>query len=255
MSKRSELLESIATTIADYRAGEIDVPTPDHVDRWIKQFDRNVQVAMLAEFAHVFEQIYVSKVMVREFLSTLVVNKKITGDDPYTFWENVRFLNIQGGGNSQKEMLEMFDRVLRKECDLDLQECGKNSRTFLYLDDAIFSGNRVRLDLSSWIKEEAPTKAELHVVVIALHAGGHYYASTALKKAARNVGKNIKVTWWRCVYIEDRKSNINTSNVLRPTSLPQDGRTQAYVEMLKNAGYPPTLRQAGIMGNETIFSS
>jgi hypothetical protein len=33
-----KLLESIATTIADYRAGEIDAPTKEHVKRWVEQF-------------------------------------------------------------------------------------------------------------------------------------------------------------------------------------------------------------------------
>ena len=36
MTKRNRLLESIAGTIADYRAGEIAVPTPQHVERWIE---------------------------------------------------------------------------------------------------------------------------------------------------------------------------------------------------------------------------
>jgi len=39
MSERSDLLKSIANTIKDYRAGEIAEATPEHVDRWVKQFD------------------------------------------------------------------------------------------------------------------------------------------------------------------------------------------------------------------------
>jgi hypothetical protein len=255
MSKRDQLLQSIAKRIADYRAGEIDAPTPDHVDRWINQFDKAAQLAMLGEFDHIFEQTYFPKPRVEKFLSHLMMNEKIAGANPCDFWKDVRFLDIQGGGNSQKEMLEMFGVVLRKACRLDLEDCGEDSGTFLYLDDAIFSGNRIRHDLSSWIETDAPNEADVHVVVIALHAGGQYYASGALNNAARDAGKKIGVTWWRCIEIEDRKTYTNTSDVLRPASLPEDELTGEYVETLKDAGYPPVLRQAGRMGSDTIFSS
>jgi hypothetical protein len=33
MAERDDLLASIASTIRDYRAGEIAEPTPEHVDR------------------------------------------------------------------------------------------------------------------------------------------------------------------------------------------------------------------------------
>ena len=105
MSKRSRLLESIAKTIADYRAGEIDPPTVDHVEAWIGQFDKGAQEPMLAELDHVLERTYIPKTVVQEFLASLVKNKKLAGADPCSFWEDVGFLDIQGGGNSQREML------------------------------------------------------------------------------------------------------------------------------------------------------
>ena len=43
MSQRNELLASIANTIQDYRGGSIPQPIPDHVERWVQQFDANNQ--------------------------------------------------------------------------------------------------------------------------------------------------------------------------------------------------------------------
>lgn len=86
MSKRSQLLESIAETIVDYREGEIEAPTPKHVDTWVKQFDRELQKLMLAELDHVFKRTYFSKKNVETFLGGLVKNKKLVGDDPCSFW-------------------------------------------------------------------------------------------------------------------------------------------------------------------------
>jgi hypothetical protein len=55
---RQRLLQSIAMKISDYRQGEIAVPTEEHVDRWIRQFEPAVQEPMLAEMDHVLRQSY-----------------------------------------------------------------------------------------------------------------------------------------------------------------------------------------------------
>ncbi len=252
MSKRNELLESIAETIADYREGEVQRPTPQHVDTWVKQFDRDVQKPMLTELDHVLKHTYFSKENVNEFLAALVKNEKLAGDDPCSFWEDVEFLRIQGGGNSQREMLAMFDGILEDECGVKTEDCGETPTAYLYLDDAIFTGNRVRTDLGSWIEDDAPAEAKVHVVTIALHRGGQYFASTKIKESTKKAGKKIDVIWWRCIEIEDRKRYIDSSDVLRPTCIPDDAEVQAYASSLK---YKPVLRTPGSVGEIGIFSS
>ena len=44
MAERDDLLASIAATTADYREGDLAAPTPEHVERWINQFDAAVQL-------------------------------------------------------------------------------------------------------------------------------------------------------------------------------------------------------------------
>ncbi|MCK8600138.1 phosphoribosyltransferase-like protein [Desulfoferrobacter suflitae] len=252
MSARSRLLESIAETIADYREGEVPKPTPEHVEKWVEQFDREVQKPILAELDHVLNKTYFSKEKVKDFLTTVVRGEKLAGDDPCSFWENVEFLRIQGGGNSQREMLAMFDAILEEEFGITTDDCGEKPVVFLYLDDAIFTGNRVRTDLVSWIESDAPDDAELKIVTIALHRGGQYYARTKIEESIAAVRKNIKVEWWRRFEIEDRKYNIYTSDVLRPTCIPEDADVQAYVSSMK---YQPVLRKPGNIGEKRIFSS
>jgi len=113
MSNRTLLLKSIADTIADYRAGDIATATPAHVERWIKQFDVSVQEPILAELNHVLGQTYMPKRKVEKFLSNLVKSKKVAGDDPCAFWKDSKFLDIQQGGNSQHDMLELFGAALK----------------------------------------------------------------------------------------------------------------------------------------------
>lgn len=252
MKERQTLLESIAQTTADYRKGEVDAPTPAHVDRWIGQFDAGVQLPMLREMDHVLKRTYFSLKNVTKFLRGLIRTEKLVGNDPCVFWRGVNFLDIQGGGNSQTEMLGLFNEVLQEKCCLGIEQCGDAGSVFVYLDDAIFTGNRVRRDLEAWVKDKAPNKAALHIVSIALHSGGQYYAGGHITKAAAASGKKIDVTWWRAIELEDRKAYSDSADVLRPTDVPDDPDVQAYVQSMK---YPPTLRKPGSVGAHALFGS
>jgi hypothetical protein len=253
MSERKRLLKSIADTIADYRAGEIAKPTPEHVDRWVSQFSQAIQQPILAEMEHVLSQTYLTKVTIETFLSKLVKNSHLVGPDPCAFWRDVTFLDIQGGGNSQRDMLVLFSRELQKECGVTTAQCGSaKAHTFVYLDDVLFTGNRIQKDLTDWINSAAPPSAAVHVVTIGRHTGGQFYAKGRIEKAAKAAGKTITLTWWHAVEIEDRRDHTDTSDVLRPTSIPNDPATQAYVHSL---GYAPVLRKPGSVGGKGFFSS
>ena len=249
---RSELLESIADTIADYRAGEIAAPTAEHVERWVEQFQPAVQEPILAELDHVLSKSYVTKDDVQEFLGTVVSSSKFTGSDPGAFWRSANLLHIQEAGHSQRDMLELLAVPLKEKVGLDIGECGSADGAFIYLDDFIFSGNRVGHDLVHWIREDAPEVAQIRVVVIAYHRGGQWYAKQQVEKAIQESEKTIEVTWWRKWEIESRKSHSNVADVLRPVSIPDDTATQAYVEQLR---YEPALRKGEQLGARKYFAS
>ena len=256
---RDTLLESIADTISDYRADELPTPTPQLVDRWIKQFDDHVQLPMLSELAHVFKRTYMPKRKFDSLLSSLVNHKKLAGDDPCAFWKSVNFLDIQLGGNSQSEMLEIFDGILQNECGLEIYACGSDSGTYLYLDDGIFTGNRFKNDISRWIEEEAPLKAKVYVVVAVLYSNGSHYVLKhprhKLHNVAVNSGKEIQFVFYRAESLENRLNSRNKSDVLWPTELPDEEYTQMYAEELRDTRYPPVFRSSNSEVTGTVFSS
>ena len=251
MTELRGLIHSIAQTIADYRYGQIPKPTADHVMLWVRQFDGHVQVPILRELDHVLKGTYLSKSKVEVFLSSLVVNEKITGGDPSSYWRSVHLLDIQTDGNSQHEMLNMFSAAMESKIGFGLQDCIGTSGTFVYIDDGVYTGNRLRTDITAWIREDAPEEAELNVIAIALHRGGQHYARTGLEKVAKSSGKSIKINWWRCVALEDRRIYTTLSDVLRPTKIPDVPLVHEYVDSLK---YPPTLRKPGSLGRNKFFS-
>ena len=251
MNKRIELLYSIAGTIADYRERDLAAATPEHVDRWITQFDTAVQLPILREMDHVLKKTYISRGRVTKFMTGLLKTKKLVGDDPCAFWKRVKFLDIQGAGASQREMLALYNKVLDKECGFSVDDCGADPQAFVYLDDAIFSGGRVSSDLTKWIADDAPDEADLHVVVIATHQGAYFWKNK-ITDARETSGKKINITWWYEIKLEDRKKYTDSSDVLRPVSIPADPVVQAYTNALR---FPPKLRIAGQVGKTGIFSS
>lgn len=229
MSDRNSLLSSIALSVTDYRAGEIAAPTPQHVDRWVKQFDAEVQVPILHELDHTFKNSYLTKKEAAEFLSNLVTNEKLAGHEPCTFWRNANFLKIQQHGESQKAFLQIFGECLMKQCSLDINKCGNPAGPYIYLDDIVFSGNRIKNDLTGWIAKNAPTNATVHIIVVAVHTGGEYYVRTSLEKVSSEAKKNISLKIWKAAEFENRKSEKDNSEVLWPSVLPADALLAAYL--------------------------
>ncbi len=252
MKERSDLLASISNTIYDYRSGAIAAPTPAHVDRWVKQFDADVQVFILREMDFVLRKTYFSLERVTSFLRGLVRAENLVGKDPCEFWRKAKFLDIQAGGNSQSDMLRLFGQILEETCGFGIAQCGANGGSYVYLDDAIFTGNRVRQDLDAWVRGAAPAVTDLHIISIVLHLGAEYYAGQRIGSVCNEVRKNIDVSWWRAITLEDRNRYINTSDVLRPTRIPNDSDVHSYVQAMN---YKPSFRVPGGVGPNNLFSS
>lgn len=252
MTERQTLVTSIARTVQDYRDGSLPKPIIDHVERWVQQFDVNVQLPILREVDHVLKNTYISKERMSEFLREAIRTTELTGMSPKDFWRSANFLDIQGGGNSQSDMLALFSEVLDQELGIGIEDCGQGSEVFIYLDDGIFTGNRVRRDLEDWMRDVAPARAMVHVICIALHTYGEYWAKGKIEEAVKTSGKAINIEWWRKITLEDRRACNATADTLRPTAIPADQTVKDYVAGMK---YQPVLRPPGNPGNAGFFSS
>lgn len=242
--------ERLATIIQDYREGEVRRPDAAHVLRWIEQFPEAVREPVLAETTHVLAQTYVNKDAMIRFLNTVAQSEKFAGGHPARFWRGVSFLRLQQVGDSQRDMLALFDAVLLELFGFDTRACGADPHTYVYLDDGIFTGGRVRQDLVKWIQRDAPREVKVAVIVIAAHRGGEYYARTQIEKAAKDVGKALVLdTWYRTAF-EDRKAYIEDSDVLRPKRLPSEA-----AEYAATLRFPPELRHQDGLGDLELFSS
>lgn len=255
MATRKELLEAIANKCADYREDDFGPMTPEHVDRWVSQFDKGVQESLLSELDHVLASTYFSRESIESFLKHLVTNTKLAGNDPCSFWKAAHFLRIQLQGHSQVEMLGVFDNALKSTCNFKTVDCGRKGGVFIYLDDVIFSGDRVSNDFAKWVTETAPAEAVVHVVVAAIHTGGEYWLTKAKKSRLQTMlkesGKKIDISWWRSMNFENRKAYNASSDVLWPAELPKDAALAKYQN--EHSKYPFEKRSPG--GKSRLFSS
>jgi hypothetical protein len=253
MSHRDDLLASVADTIGDYRAGEIAKPSPDHVDRWVKQFDAEVQIPLLSELDHTLKRTYFAKGTVSGFFARQIRHEGLAGASPCDFWRAAHVLDIQKQGHSQSEIRQLFGIALQEQCSLVLKDYGSAGGVHIYLDDVLFTGGRIGADLSAWITDQAPPEFTLHILVIATHRLGEWQCIERLKKAAANSRKKMHIHCWAAVRLENRKAKRDTSEVLWPAVIPQTPSLQAY--LAEETKFPFQPRQPGGKLEHGIFSS
>lgn len=249
------LIESIESTVADYRADEGFSLDADHVETWAKQFDSSIRLGILQETDHILKKTYFSKKKVARFLRNVAGSKDLTKGDPSTFWKKTGILHIQNRGDSQRDMLPVFSEELSKVAGFGIDDCPSEASNFIYLDDAIFSGQHVVNDFRPWIAKDAPKKANVNIIVIAYHTGGKYYSKKALGEMATEAGKKIEFTFW-CSAVYENRSNANGDvDVLRPKVLPEDDNTKKFIKEFGQSGKLGLLRSAKDPNSSKIFSS
>lgn len=150
-------------------------------------------------------------------------------------------------------MLVLFGESLKEQLGIDIENCGKESGPFIYLDDVLFSGNRIGNDISLWIKQGSPKEATVHIIVFAVHTLGEWQMMTRIRREATEAGKKIDFHLWRAVSLENRKSCCDTSEVLWPIALPGDPAVKAYAEQEERFPFKPRKRGGKLKNN--IFSS
>jgi hypothetical protein len=256
LARREVLLKSIADTIADYRYGEIPAPTPDHVDRWVRQFDHSDQQTILEEMGRILRTTYVSRRRAERFVRGLVTSRKVFGPSPATALRDTRFLRIQRKGNSQNDLLELGDTILQAEYGFGIDACGVAPPSlYIYLDDCVFSGNTAWHDLEVWLPS-ATADSTLHLVFFGVYKRGIDYVRRSIRAATRSLRLSIR-SW---LEFQNYPGNERRYDCIWPRDLGGDPYVDTYVAWLRerNRDQPHRLRlfrPAETPVEEAIFSS
>jgi len=212
-------LKALASLIADHRAGEVARPTAEHVARWVNQFDADEQEPLLDELLRVWPAFDLKRDVFEDFLRKKLVDPALVGSDPAAFWARANVLDIQLRGGSQRAMRELLAPLLLQATGLSLNLCGGGDR-FVYLDDILFTGDRIERDLVAWLPN-APPGAHVDIVIFAAHSYGRYQLEEKLKELSRTAGEAITFMLRPEHVLENRRSYRDDADVLWPASLPE----------------------------------
>ncbi len=252
MSTQNDIIKSIIATTADYYAFAEHDSVEAHINTWLQKFNESVRLPLLTEMDYVLKKTYFSKDRIISCLQEIITSEKFSGQDPCAFWKSANFLDIQGGGTSQKDMLSLFSNELEAKYNFKISDCGSDGGDFVYLDDFSFTGGRIIQDIRNWIVECAPQNAKLHIITIVKHTNGDYYTKNQIKKCIADNNKDINFTWEDFMVVEDSRYYTDSSDVLRPTVIPANEDLQEYVEEMT---HKPRLRNFGNVGRNNLFSS
>ncbi len=259
------LLKLIASRLDDYRTWEMSQVTPDHVDRWVQQFDQSDRETILFEMNRFVQHFYLSRSWTKNILEKLILGIFSSRDDV----KKTKFLNIQRTGKSQKDLLEIVDEILQSRFHVSVDECGAiHPRSFIYIDDAIYTGNRLRYDLTAdgsntghttpaWISRHAPENSQLLLFFLASHSAGEDYAMRYVHAAARQ--KKVRVIGpSAAVRLKNlRYPNVNELHCIWPDSSHGIPIVDKYAVNVRDTLWPgdSLYRPLGVPRQETFFSS
>lgn len=180
--KNQDLLESISEIISDYRLGEVPPMTPNHVARWVSQFDDDDQFPILQEMNYLLKKYYFSRSHVKSFLKKRIFSKR--SDDIISI-SKIQFLDIQKKGYSQKDLLTLADEIATSQYCINLNRSIPKPIEYIYLDDCLFSGNTVRYDLQDWLENNTISHAKVRFIFLAHYTSGRRYVKKILDPIAR----------------------------------------------------------------------
>lgn len=248
MTERTLLIQQLISAVGDYKSGQISPFDEAHVNKWLNQFPAESQMPLLSELNYVLSRTYLKKTDISTFFKEAI----ITPNSFSGIFSNTSLLNIQGGGNSQRDCIEMFNNDLYA---VTQKQAGINScdaEHHLYLDDVIFSGQRMRSDISNWLAGPAPQKCSLYIVTHTMHRLSLWYSESFIKKKITESGKQISIKFIYKNLVEDRLFYTYSSDVLRPVTNNWNETIAKYINGLSK---PPLYRQPGSIGDKAFFSS
>lgn len=179
-----------------------------HIDRWLSQFESSEQEFIAHTVVKILESRYITKNEEIEFIEDLINNQKLNINNTMPFP-----LEIQGNGKSQKHLVQHYKKVLSQHPEITYAQ-----DKVIYLDDFIFSGGRIKQDLTNWIPLQRKSH-KIYVAVIGYHASVWKIRNELQVKIQENNQKNnlnSSLIFLDGIELENRVFKKNESDILWP---------------------------------------
>lgn len=138
-----ELIFNLFEQIKDYRR-EDELMSQDIIKEWIDQFEENDRKFVLEETTHLMKQRYLSLIKAKMLIKSRIdfLAKEYEFSTPQLFLNEVRIIDHQPEGKSQKVLLNLLYEICNEYFDFDFSNhFNINSKYYLYFDDVLCTGD------------------------------------------------------------------------------------------------------------------
>lgn len=201
-----------------------------HVEKWVSQFDDHHDV-ILQETLFLLKDFYFSKKDIGKYLNSTFSNKRIWGDDIEKNLSNTGFLDFQIKGESQHRLYQKAAKEILNLYGIDIKnnKNNYNLKSYLYVDDCMFSGVTLSKDLSRLI-DQIPCGSKIDVVFIISHSFSEWWVYKNLEQKLND--KNIELHLWRHLVINNSGGKNTQYDCLWPMSYESDN-VENYLKHIK----------------------
>lgn len=156
-------------------------------------------------------------------------------------------------------MLILVDNILRTIYGWGINQHNTQITDYVYLDDALFSGNTVLYDVRDWAAQ-AKQNTKLHLVFLATHSSGLDYLEKPRNLTDLTQSHHLSLHYWRLHHFENLSRDRQYFECLWPHPLSGEDLVDTYVQKLmarsRAKDWSPRLfRPPEVPTHETLFSS
>lgn len=138
-----EKIAALYEQIKDYRSDE-NLMSLEVIRVWVNQFNEDDREFILDETTHLMKQRYLTQSDAQHLLKRRIefLAEKNNFDQPKSFLQEIRIIDHQPEGKSQKVILNMLYEICNEHFDFDLRShFNINAKYYLYFDDVLCTGD------------------------------------------------------------------------------------------------------------------
>lgn len=201
------IFQEISDLVKDY---EVERVTPDRVQYWSEQFDMKRREDVLEVTKQILTRGYVNRHKYFDYLDAIVQSEKICGRRLSEFWAGVSLLDVQKKGSSQKYLINVLSEKIKKRVGISPLVNDMNKDVLVYVDDFMFSGSRLKSDLTQ-LNDVLSVKKDVIVIYMGTYSSALWQCVKKWEKGWGNLNV-LQIYRLKNLVLEDRLAHKNYSD-------------------------------------------
>lgn len=210
-----QVIKQIAEKLADYKHVPAMGMCSQHVKKWITQFHESDRRFILDETIRLLDIGYLSEDNYKHILKAIAESRANV-----PFFRESCFLNIQKQGSSQSELIKSLSDLVSVKFNVVTRESEREYvrkfKSFVYIDDVSFSGNKAITDLAWLIDSYDLSNINVSVYFFASHTYADYHIKNRIESIFSNRNINVVIKTGSMRNVENRVSYSSSSGVFWP---------------------------------------